>query len=77
VAALQRALALADVDDVAVLIADDLHLDVARRLDEFFGVHRTVAEERLGLARDALVCGEEIFRAIDAAQALAATTGAA
>ena len=30
-AALQRAFALADVDDVAVLVADDLHFDVARR----------------------------------------------
>ena len=34
VAALDRALALVDVNDVAVLVAEHLHLDVARRVDE-------------------------------------------
>src|SRR5207253_7431954 len=33
VAALQRALALAEVHDVAVAVAEDLHFDVARALD--------------------------------------------
>ena len=33
-AALHRALALAEVDDVAVLVAEDLHLDVARIDDD-------------------------------------------
>ncbi len=49
VAALDRAFALAQVDDVAVLVAQHLDLDVARVLDELLDEHAVVAEARLGL----------------------------
>ena len=44
VAALQRALALAEVDDGAVRVGEHLHLDVARALDEPLEQQRVVAE---------------------------------
>ena len=49
VAALDGAFALAQVDDVAVLVAEHLDLDVARVLDELLDEHAIVAEARLGL----------------------------
>ena len=49
VAALDRAFALAEMDDVAVLVAKHLDLDVARLLDIFLDEHAVVAEARLGL----------------------------
>src|SRR5688572_1255570 len=42
--ALNRALALEEMDDMAVMIGQDLELDVARLLDETFDVERAVAE---------------------------------
>src|SRR6202008_194394 len=52
--ALHRAVSLAEVDDVAVGIAEHLKLDVTRPLEEFLHVHLLIAEggARLG-ARDA------------------------
>ena len=44
VAALDRAFALAEVDEAAVPVAKDLDLDVARAGDQALGVERTVAE---------------------------------
>ena len=49
-AALNRALALAEVHDRAVLVAEDLELDVARRLDVLLDVDVADAERRFGLA---------------------------
>jgi hypothetical protein len=49
VAALQRALPLEHVDHVAMRIAEHLHLDVARRVDEPLHVQRVVAERRGGV----------------------------
>ena len=43
-AALQRAFALPEVDDVAVTVAQDLYLDVARLVDVFFEVNAAVLE---------------------------------
>src|SRR5262249_17767206 len=51
VPALGRALALAQVDDVAVLVADDLDLDVTGALDELLDIKRAIAEGRLGFGR--------------------------
>ena len=48
---LQRALALAQVNHVAVAVADQLDLDVARPLDQLLDVDLGVAEGALGLAR--------------------------
>ena len=50
VPALNRALALAEVHHVAVVIAEDLELDVARRLEVLLDVDVADAERRLGLA---------------------------
>ena len=47
---LDRALALAEVDDRPVVIAEDLELDVARRLDVLLDVDVADAERRFGLA---------------------------
>src|SRR5207342_578448 len=51
VAALHRAIALAQVDGVALAVGEHLDLDVARVLEEFLHVHHVVAEGglRLGL----------------------------
>ena len=72
---LQRAFALADVDDVAVLIAEDLHFDVPRRGDEFLGIDRAVAEERLRLAGDAIERRSKIFLALDEPHSFPAAAG--
>ena len=75
VAALDRALALPQVDDVAVRIAQHLDLDVARLLDEFLDEDAIVAEARLGLR---LARGEALARllvVVRHAQALAAAAG--
>src|SRR5688500_13275486 len=50
VAPLQRAVALEQVDDVAVTVAEHLHLDVPRAFDPFFEQHDIVAERRGRLA---------------------------
>ena len=49
VAALHRAVALPEVDHVAVLVGQHLHLDVPRVLDVFLQVDVGVAEGGLGL----------------------------
>ena len=50
VAPLQRALALAEREHVAVGVGDDLHLDVPRARQEALDEHAVVAEAGLGLA---------------------------
>jgi hypothetical protein len=50
VAALDGAVALAEVDDVAVAVGEDLHLDVARVGQVALEVDRRVGEELLPLA---------------------------
>jgi hypothetical protein len=50
VAALQRAVALEQVHGVAVVVAEHLDLDMARRGDVFLDEHRVVAEGRGRLA---------------------------
>ena len=47
---LQRAVALEEMDDVAVRVGEDLDLDVARPLDETLDVQRARGEGALGLA---------------------------
>ena len=48
-AALDRTIAFEEVDDVAVPVAEDLHLDVARAADEAFEEDGSVAESGGGL----------------------------
>ena len=49
VAALQRAVALAEMDGVALAVAEHLDFDVARLLEIFLEIDRVVAERRLAL----------------------------
>ena len=48
VAALQRAVALAEMDGLALAVAEDLDFDMARLLEIFLEIDRVVAEGRLG-----------------------------
>ncbi len=49
VAALDGAIALADMDDLAVAVGQDLEFDVVRILDQLFEIERAVVEGLLGL----------------------------
>ena len=72
---LDRALALAEVHDVAVCVAEDLHLDVTRlgeiALEEDCGV----PEGRLSLAARGLKGLSEVLGTLDDAHALASAAG--
>ncbi len=75
VAALEAALALAEVQDGAVVVADDLDLHVASTLEVALGEHRVVAEGRLGLAPRGCERRGELGVVVDHAHALAAAAG--
>ena len=76
VAALDRAVALAEVDDVAVAVGEDLDLDVAGVLEVALEVDGVVAEELLALAGGALEgVGEVVGRQRDAEALAAAAAG--
>ena len=70
--ALDRTLALAEVDQMAVAVAEDLDLDVARPAEELLDVHPPVAEGRLRLARGGGERRAELLLAGDGAHALPA-----
>ena len=53
-APLDRAVALAEMNDIAVGVGEDLHLDVARILEVALDVDGRVGEVRLALAPGAL-----------------------
>ena len=72
VAALDRALALAEMDDIAVLVAEHLDLDVTRIGDEFLDEHPIVAERRFGLRAGAGEALRHLAGAMRDAHALAA-----
>ena len=48
-AQLHRTIALAEADDVAIFIGEDLKFHVARRIHTFFQIERTVAKSRAAL----------------------------
>ena len=73
-AALDRAVALAEVDDVAVVVGEDLDLDVARVGQVALDVDGRVGEELLALARRALERLLELGLLERDAEALAAAT---
>ena len=78
-AALERALKhypLAEVDDVAVAVAEDLDLDVPRPRDITLDQHVVVAEGGLGLALAAGQRGGKVPGLLDTPHALAAAAGA-
>ena len=71
-AALDRAVALEEVDHLPVPIGEDLHLDVARALEVALDQHPVVAEGGLRLAPRHLQGLREAGRVLDDAHALAA-----
>src|SRR5699024_11606042 len=75
VPALQRALAFAQVDDVAVRVGEDLHLDVPGGVHEALEEQGVVAEGAGGLPSRRLECGPQVRRGPDAPHALAAGPG--
>ena len=50
IAPLHRAVALEQMHQIAVIVADQLHFDVAGALDQLFEIHLVLAERRLGFA---------------------------
>src|SRR3954453_16786970 len=75
VAALDRAFALVQIDDVAVLIAEQLDLDVPRLLDELLDEHAVVAEAGEAFALYALEALAHVLLVPREAHALAAAAG--
>ena len=75
VAPLQRAVTLAEMDDVAVAIGKDLDLDVARRRNEFFDQHAPGAEGGGDLTHGTGKLGLEIALVVDPPQPAAAAAG--
>src|SRR6185437_12659074 len=75
IAALDRAFALAQMNDVAVLVAQHLDFHVARIGDELFDEDAVVAEARLRLRAGALKTLAHLGRARGDAHAFAAAAG--
>ena len=75
VAALDAALALAEVGDRAVLVAEDLHLDVPGARDHLLHVEIAVAEGAERLGATALVGGLDVVGVGDGAGAAATAAG--
>src|SRR5512144_1912176 len=73
--ALDAAVALVEVDDVAVAVAEDLDLDVARLVDKFLDVDAGIAEGRLRLVARHLVRGVKFRGVTDDAHPFAAAAG--
>src|SRR5262249_14477203 len=59
VAALERAIALPEMHDVTLAVAEELNFDVARALDQLFDVEATVLEGVFGLGAGVLEIGAE------------------
>ena len=76
VAALHRAVALKQVDVIAVTVAKHLDLDVARTLYIFFNQHRAVAKAAHGFALAAGQGGGKFGRRLHDAHALATAASA-
>ena len=75
VAALDRAVALAEVDHVAVTVREDLHLDVARILDEPLDVDGRVGEVLLALPRRGLEGAARFVGPVDELHPFPAASG--
>ncbi len=73
VAPLDRAVALEQMDGVAVGVAEHLHLDMAGALDQLFEIDLVLAEGGLGLALGLRHLAAEIGLGADGAHAAAAT----
>jgi hypothetical protein len=76
VAALDRALAVAEREDAALRVAEHLDLDVTRRDEQLLEVERAVAESRLRLGRGGRVGVLELVLGADEPHPLSAAAGA-
>ena len=74
-AALQGAVALMQVHHIAVLVGQDLHLDMLGALQELFNEDAVVAEGLGGLALDQIERGDDFLFLIAAAHTAAAAAG--
>ena len=74
-APLDAAVALAEVDAVALAVGEHLDLDVARRADVLLHVDGAVAERRLGLGLSLTHGAGQLGGLLDDADALAAAAG--
>ncbi len=74
-AALDRAVALVEVQAVAVLVGEDLDFHMARLEHVFLDQHARVTERRLRLALGGRQCLGQVRLALDHLHALAAATG--
>ena len=61
--ALDRAFALAEMNDVAVIVGEHLNLDMARPLDIAFEIDAAVLESRLGFGPRRLIGRGQVRRA--------------
>ena len=75
VAALQRAVALAEMDGAALAVAQHLDLDVARAREKFLEIERVVAERGLGLGARGRERGGELLRRVRDLHAAPAAAG--
>src|SRR5581483_10728979 len=73
--ALQRAVALAEMNDITVAVAKNLNFDMPWRGDELLDQHMPGAERRLAFADGAFERGLEIGMLVDAAHTAAAAAG--
>ncbi|MBD5803263.1 hypothetical protein AZOA_26990 [Azoarcus sp. Aa7] len=76
VAPLHRAVALEEMHEVAVRVAEHLHFDVARAANELFQIDLVVAEGGEGLAAGDVEQAGELFLVLDRAHAATATAPA-
>ncbi len=74
-AALDRAIALAQPHAVAIVVGEDLDLDVPGPVDGALEIHRCVTKGGASFAHPLTKCGFEVLRIRHHAQAFAATTG--
>src|SRR5687767_13681186 len=74
-AALNRAVALAEIDQVALGIAEHLDLDMARPFDRLLEIHGAITERSGGFSARAIEGWGEILLVGDEPHAFAATAG--
>ncbi len=75
VSALDGAVALPEVDDVALAVAENLELDVARVLDEFLDVNPAVGKRLFSLAAGGVVALDQRDVVVGGAHSAAAAAG--
>src|SRR5699024_4137780 len=75
VAALQRAVALSQMDDIAVMVSQQLHLDMPRVDDEFFQIDTVIPKEGLCFPFCGCDCIFKFFRTVNPSDTASAAAG--